>query len=332
MHPKRSSQTLVLLCLSLSGLWTAACASKDSVGTDKPAGTSSKKAATSDAGSAKAAGKLDAAMSISSGASTAEDPDCDLNGVWVARLTTFNRDDIFQAIQTASSWYYYEIEQRGRDVKITSALDCGIQVSGSADVTINRATTTALLKRNDQAGRAGQFWKDGDHCSLTIERMYSTRGVSRSVYLPADTSSNPDLRTLKPDLPTAQMPEGNEDWDGDGHPGIAFNVASLGTRHSVQRDWNEFFTDDSSPIALGASEFTARARFDNQEQILETTGTLGGLLMAGTTPATNLNHRIAWKLVARDVENAAVAALHGKDDTDTCYGVQTMLPHDSSSM
>jgi hypothetical protein len=331
-----SSRIAVGLLLSL--LCAAACGTKDSVGKDQ--GNPSSAAKASDAGSAgKSSGAKDAggdAASLGSASSHsdagAEDPDCDMNGVWVARLTTFSRDTVFQAVQTASAWYYYEIEQRGRTVTITHALDCGIQVSGSADVTINRATTAALLTRNDQAGRSGQFSKQTDHCVLSIDRLYSTRGIPRTVYLPKDTSSNPDLRTLTPDLPTAQMPAGNEDWDGDGHPGIAFNVAALGSRHVVQRDWNEFYADDASPILLGASEFTARARFDNQEQILETSGALGGLLMAGSTPATSLNHRIAFRRIARDVNDPAVTALHGADDVATCYNVQAALPHDSSSM
>ncbi|MFI5308838.1 MAG: hypothetical protein ACHQ53_15885 [Polyangiales bacterium] len=331
----------IRLGLSLFSLCAAACGAKDSVGKDQGSSTSTKKssgaAKTGDAGSAgKSASTKDAgggdAAAATGASDAAEDPDCDMNGVWIARLTTFNRDTVFQAVQTASSWYYYEIEQHGRTVTIAHALDCGIQVSGSADVTINRATTTALLTRNDQAGRSGQFGKQTDHCVLTIDRFYSTRGIPRAVYLPKDTSSNPDLRTLTPDLPTAQMPAGNEDWDGDGHPGIAFNVAGLGSRHVVQRDWNEFYADDASPIALGASEFTARARFDNQEEILETSGALGGLLMAGSTPATSLNHRILFRRVARDASDPAVAALHVMEDVDTCYNVQAALPHDTASM
>ncbi len=275
---------------------------------------------------------VDAAAQDAGDPPQAEDPSCDLNGIWAARLTTFSRDDVFQAVQTASNWYYYEIEQRGREVTITAALDCGIQVSGSADVTINRATTAALMKRNDQTGRHGQFYRDGDHCTLSIDRFYSTRGVPRSVYLPSDTSANPDLASITPALPTAQSPDGNEDWDGDGHPGIAFNVAGLGTRHVVERDWNEFFSDDSYSIAPDSDAFVARAQFDNQEEILETSGSLGGLLMAGSTPATGLNHRISWQRLGRTADEAAVKAVRDPDDLTTCYNVQAALPHDTASM
>jgi hypothetical protein len=316
---------------SLIASLLAACGGHDTVGTDQSGkggatgGRMDAGASRSDAGGSRGDGAAAAAI--------AEDPDCDMNGIWIARLTTFNRDDVFQAVQTASSWYYYEIEQTGRDLTITKALDCGIQVSGSANVTLNRATTTALLTRNDQTGRHGRFYKQGGSCVLGVDRFYSTRGVSRAVYLPADTSSNPDLASITPALPTAQSPDGAEDWDGDGHPGIAFNVASLGTRHVVERDWNEFFSDDSYPIDLGASELVARANFDNQEQILETSGgALGGLLMAGSTPATGMAHRIRWRRLGRDPGDPNVTAVRVSDDTDTCYDVQAALPHDPASM
>lgn len=268
----------------------------------------------------------------SSGGNVPEDADCDLNGIWIARLTTFSRDTVFNNIQTASSWYYYELAQSGRDVTVTAALDCGIQVSGSADVTISSDTTKALLTRNDQTGRRGTFAKDGDHCALAIDRFYSTRGVPRAMYLPADLSANPELSTLTPPLPTEAMPAGNEDWDGDGNPGIAFNVSGLGARHVVQRDWNQFFSDDTHQVALQANEFVVRATFDSQENILATSGTLGSLLTAGSAPASGGLHRITFRRLGRDRSDAAVSAVRVDDAVQSCYNVQAALPHDSTSM
>ena len=262
----------------------------------------------------------------------AEDPDCDLNGIWIARLTTFSRDDVFNSIQTASNWYYYELEQDGRDVTVTAELDCGIQVSGSADVTISRATTEALLTKNDQTGRHGTFSKQGDHCELHVDRFYSVRGVSRAKYLPADLSQNPELDSLQPALPTEAAPAGNEDWDGDGQPGIAFNVSGLGTRHVVMRDWNEFFSDDSHPIALRAGELVVRAGFDSQEEILATSGGLGALLRAGSAPAAGALHRITFRRLGRTRAEAAVRAVRVDDPLQTCFNVQDALPHDPASM
>jgi hypothetical protein len=371
MSPSQRHRGALRLTLIAAAL-ALGCASKDRVGADQPttkatkatktdAGTTGRDAMASAGGSSGAGGKpsamtdagktgagkagaggtkggsADAGGDAARGDAAAsgqgaEDADCDMNGIWVARLTTFSRDDVVQAVQTASNWFYYEITQQGRDLTISAALNCGIQVSGSADVTINRATTTALMKRNDQSGRRGQFYKDGDHCVLTVERFYNTRGVPRAVYLPSDLSSKPALSSITPALPTMQSPAGNEDWDGDGHPGIAFNAANLGTRHVVQRDWNEFFSDDSHKIALGATEFVAAASFDNQEQILETGGSLGGLLLAGSMPAFGLSHRISWKRLGKDTSEAAVAAVRVSDDLTTCFNVQAALPHDSSSM
>lgn len=269
-----------------------------------------------------------AAASQDAGAAAVEDPACDLNGIWIARQTTFSRDSVFNAVQTASNWFYYQITQQGRDVTVVHSLDCGIQASGSADATINRATTQALLTRNDQAGRHGLFYREGDHCVFTLERFYATRGVPRASYLPANLASNPDLSTIMPALPTQANPAGNEDWDGDGQPGITFNVATLGSRHVVQRDWSELFSDASYSIALQASHFVVRATFDNQEQILAVTGGLSGLLLASSTPATDLHHRITFQRLGRNATDPSVTAVRVAADIDTCYNVQDALPHD----
>lgn len=304
-------------------------------GSSSDAGDSASAGHAGNAGAGGATRTGDAGAATDSGAppvQIADDPDCDLNGIWIARLTTFSRDSVFNSIQTASNWFYYELSQSGSEVTVTAELDCGIQVSGSADVSINRVTTEALLTRNDQTGRRGKITKDGDHCTLSIDRFYSTRGVPRATYLPADLSQNPELSALTPALPTQAMPAGNEDWDGDGNPGIAFNVSGLGTRHVVQRDWNEFFSDASHAIALQADEFVVRATFDSQESILATSGALGGLLLAGATPATDGLHRITFRRLGREKSDPAVAAVRVADPLDSCFNVQDALPHDSTSM
>jgi hypothetical protein len=285
-------------------------------------------AAGSNAGSAGAAAV--GGTGGSGGSGGAQDPQCDMNGIWIARLTTFNRDSVFGSTQTASNWFYYEFAQTGRTVRVTKALDCGIQVSGSADVTINSATTKALLHPNDQTGRQGEFYLDGDHCTFKLARFYSTRGVPRSKYLPADTSSNPELSTIMPMLPTEQAQMGSEDWDGDNNPGVAFNVSGLGSRHVVQRDWNEFASDADHVIAPGSTEFSAGAHFDNQEQILAVTGAGGALLRAGSTPALDLRHRIKFRMLGRNASDPSAAQVRLPDDLDTCYKVQEALPHDKA--
>jgi hypothetical protein len=275
-------------------------------------------------------GGSDSGASDHDDAGDARDAQCDLNGIWIARLTTFSRDSVFSATQTASNWFYYEIDQSGVDFSVSREIDCGIQVSGSADVTINSATTKALLHRNDQTGRRGRFSKEGKLCSFELDRFYSTRGLDRAKYLPADTSDNPDLSSLKPALPTEQSPDGAEDWDDDGQPGIGFNVSGLGSRHVVQRDWNEASSDADHPIALDGDEFVAAARFDNQEEILAVSGGLGDLIRAGSTPALDIAPRMTFRRLGRSANEAAVRALQGKDDLATCYNVQAALPHDSA--
>ncbi|HKU42605.1 MAG TPA: hypothetical protein VJR89_30815 [Polyangiales bacterium] len=259
----------------------------------------------------------------------AADPECDMTGVWIARLTTFSRDSVFSAVQTTSNWFYYEFEQTGRTVRIKKQLDCGFQVSGSADVTLNKATVKALLTRNEQSGRReGEFYKDGERCAFKLQRFYSVRGAQRDVYLTGDLSKNPALSSLTPALPTESSPAGAEDWDMDGKPGIAVNVAGLGSRHVVQRDWNEFFSEGMRVPALNAKEFAVRADFDSQESILATSGGLGALLRAGASPATGMQHRITFRLLGRDPNDAAVSAVRVADDVETCFNIQDALPHD----
>jgi hypothetical protein len=304
-----------------------AAGSGGSAGHEEPAGHG-----TSAAGSGSMATGPDpsSAAGSSSGAGTALDAACDLNGVWIARLTTFSRDSVFNSTQTASNWFYYELAQSGRDVVVSKAIDCAFQVSGSADITLNNATSQALLHRNEQSGRTGQFYRDADHCAFSLTRFYSTRGVPRATYLPKDVSSKPELASIVPPLPTEQSPAGAEDWDNDGYPGIAINVAGLGSRHVVQRDWNEFFSDASTPVALNAREFVVRANFDVNEEILAVSGGLGALLRAGAAPASGLRHRIVFRFLGRAAADPAVAQLRGADDLQTCYKVQAALPHDTA--
>jgi hypothetical protein len=214
---------------------------------------------------------------------------------------------------------------------VSKALDCGLQGSGSADIRLNSATTQALLHPNDQTGRHGEFYKEADHCAFRFERFYSTRGVERAIYLPADTSRNPALSTIEPPLPTEHVPMGAEDWDGDESLGIAIDVSGLGSRHVVQRDWNEFWSDDTTRVAPSTDEFVVRASFDVDESIMATSGDLGALLRASTRPAIDLRHRILFRRLARSPSDAAAAAVHVTDDLETCYKVQDSLPHDATT-
>jgi hypothetical protein len=263
-------------------------------------------------------------------APTPSSGDCDLTGVWIARLTTFSRDAETYSVQTASNWFYYELEQSGRDVTVVKGLDCGLRMSGSADVTLTHATTRALIHPNDQAGRRGKFYKDSGHCAFRFERFYSTRGLPRATYLPADTSHDPALSSLEMPLPTEQVPSGAEDWDEDGQPGITLNVAQAGARDVVQRDWNEFWTDETTTVPLRADEFVARADFDSEESILSTSGGFEAPLRTTTTPATDMRHRILFRRVARSLAQAAAETVRTADDLETCYNVQAALPHDPS--
>src|SRR5690606_30199702 len=104
---------------------------------------------------------------------------------------------------------------------------------------------SAIAQRESHRGLSGTFTKNGELCDLDFDRQYLILGLPES-YLPEDPLERPELDEL-PALPTEEDPEGAEDWDMDGQPGIGFMVESLasGTRNSVQRSYNEY--ESSSP-------------------------------------------------------------------------------------
>jgi hypothetical protein len=259
----------------------------------------------------------------------AQDPDCDLTGIWIARQITVNEAIGVQAF--SNNWYYLEYKQSGTTVEVTKHFDCGIEIVGAVSVVLPRSAVQAQLTRNQQAGRKLTMSKDGASCRLETKRFWSIRGAEELPYLQDglrdSEASIRDLTTSLP-LPTKDNTAGAIDPDGDGKLGLAFEISGLlsGTRNSVQRDWTRWFTEPGYEFPAGmdwADDVLIRADFDNEESVLDPAE---GLLTSGSTPAREAKHATTLRFLGRDATDPRAQALIKEDQVDTCFAVQDALP------
>jgi hypothetical protein len=259
----------------------------------------------------------------------AQDPDCDLTGIWIARQITVNEAIGVQAF--SNNWYYLEFKQSGTTAEVTKHFDCGIQIVGAVTVILPRPALEAQLTRNQQAGRKLSVSKEGSSCRVESKRFWSIRGAEEARYLHDGVrDSEVSIRELAVSLPlpTKENPEGALDTDGDGKLGIAFEISGLlsGTRNSVQRDWTRWYTEPGYEFPAGmdwTDDLTIRADFDNEESVLDPAQ---GLLTSGSTPSGTAKHTIDLRFLGRDGSDPRVAALIKDNQVDTCYAVQDALP------
>jgi hypothetical protein len=264
----------------------------------------------------------------SSPAGGATDPECDLTGLWAAKQMTVSES--LSLPQTSNNWYFLELRQTGDTAEVVRHFDCGIEVRGSVTVTVSKATLMASLTRNLQMGRKIAVKRAADKCTLDAEQFWSIRGADEQRFAPDMRNSSQsigDLKTMKP-LPTPSMMDGSVDTEGDGKPGIAFQVAGIimGTRNSVQRDWSRWFTEPGYEIAAGmnwTSDLRIRSDFDNEESILDPTS---GLLNSNSLPKAGAKHALKLRFLGRDASDARAAAMIKPADLDTCYAIQDALP------
>jgi hypothetical protein len=236
---------------------------------------------------------------------------------------------------------------------IDQGLDCGVHVSGSATVDYTAASVRAAiyLNRMDDAGgahgaRHGTSTASGSGCAMTLDRWYSIRGAEDS-YLPGDFGSHPSLSSLPP-IPSesdpvngTDTPAGTTDPDGDGIPGIAFDVTGFvtGTRNSVQLTWQDYASASSAPIPASAITLTIPGAFDIEEHVMRVTDCGSGcaLLASAANAAPNTAGKIVFSFVGKTFGSTRVAAVASNvprqdldDDLTTCANVRLLLPHDST--
>jgi hypothetical protein len=259
----------------------------------------------------------------------AADPACDFNGIWIGKQVTVS--EALSLPQSSNNWYYLEFKQSGTAVEVSKHFDCGIEVNGSATVTLSRKTVEGLIPHNVQTGRKATLVKEGDKCKLDAARFWSIRGADEARFLPNATRDSSDsvakAATDKP-LPTSQKTDGAVDTEGDGKLGVAFQVSGIitGTRNSVQRDWTRWFTETGFEITASSdwpSDLKIRADFDNEESILDPTS---GLLVSGSSPKAGAKHVLKLRFLGRTAADPRVTAIVKANDVDTCFAIQDALP------
>lgn len=257
------------------------------------------------------------------------DADCDMSGLWFVRMTTVSQ--ALGAAQFANIWYYVQLQQEGEQVTVVDHFDCGIEVATVAGpVRLMPATTRALIAHNSQVGREGTMRKNGDACELEMERFWSVRGLDEDAdFLPEprtrDDVGIADLADTAP-LPTPDAPQGEQDWDGDGNPGITWTLPG-GNRYTVQRDWHQWLSDDDHPLPA-AEDFTEplelASDFDNDEVVWDADA---AILEAVATPDRTADNRATFLFLGRDGDDPrAQQALDLDDRFQTCLAAQEQLP------
>lgn len=279
--------------------------------------------------------------------------ECEMTGYWAGRQSTYLREPILGGLQVSSNWFFFRLEQEGDAFVVRESLDCGILVTGSATVRYTPSAARAILYASAMDGSSGRPARRGTSrpvpggCVVSFDRWYAVRGAEDAL-LPPDFLAKPDLASLPP-LPAVQdpatsteSPPGAVDPDGDGHPGIAFQIEGLvsGVRNSAQRDWKEFATPNGASVPGGALSFEMPGAFDLQENVLRVTecGTGCGLLRSLGRVATDIPPRILFSFVGKSLDGARVRRIARsaprvslEEDLATCARIRQLLPHDPST-
>ncbi len=267
------------------------------------------------------------------------DPGCDLSGTWIMRQITFSDAD--NGLNTASAWFFYEVQQTGKDLVVAEGLNCGVEVSGGSGlsrvvVSMTPDTVRGMIDRLGGTGRAGRYESDGaGGCTLSFEDMAFVRGATIEFY----GELKPGYETMDPtteqlfvhELPAPGSDEavydgggtlvspGWEDWEPDGNPGVRFVVDVFlfgGSRHSVQRELISY----GGTTPADATEFTVGVSFPSQEEIVHQSD--NDFLASVATLNRTADHRIVFEKVP------ASYRVGGADgDFETCLKIQADLPH-----
>jgi hypothetical protein len=284
------------------------------------------------------------------------DTACDMTGYWAANETAFTQDTVIGSIQTSSAWSLFHFAQTGNDFHVVEELDCGVHTTGSANVDLTQASFVANMYLNRQDGvaddagvvhaaRHGTSQQVAGGCAMTLDRWYKLRAATDD-YLPADFTTNPPLASLKP-LPavtsflpnSTEWPAGATDPDGDGIPGIAYQVSGLlnAVREAVERGYQGYATPAGSPVPASAITLVMPDAYDDQESVMRVKGCNGSacnLVAAGANPSKDHPGHVTLTFIGKTYGSVRVASVVagvprqsvGLDQT-TCANVQLLLPH-----
>jgi hypothetical protein len=258
----------------------------------------------------------------------AQDPTCDLSGVWITKQVAASK--ALEDVGFSNSFAYYEFEQSGTDFVVKKHIDCGGLGLGSGTAYLSRASLQAVTQHNDQSGRKGRFALVGGKCTLDTDNFWSVRGAEETRFLPDmrdSTMSLAELQKLKP-MPTPNMPDGAQDWENDGEPGVATQLSGIisGARNGCERDWDRWFTApgyEITPSLDFTSDVTLRFAFEAEEIVLSPRG---GLL---TTPAefdADYEPIMRFRFLGRTTNDPRAQAIVKTDAVATCYAIQDATP------
>lgn len=247
------------------------------------------------------------------GGGAAQDADCDMNGIWIARMMTVQ--EALSLEQCGSNYFYLELKQEGADVEVVNSMHCGIEGRGSSNGTLSDAAILALTKANRQIGRKGTMTKGADGtCQFTMEKFWAAFGADEAAFVPTPRNSDTPFAQVQMEMPLPTTPAGAFDTDGDGNPGLSIIItgAIQGTRFSVQRNNYSWLTNDRykiTPALDWTSEIEARADFVGEETVV---GTMpdDGLLSAGSNGVPNAKSaRVTLKFLGRNTADPRVSAI-----------------------
>jgi hypothetical protein len=222
------------------------------------------------------------------GVGRAQDPACDLNGVWLVA-----QRELAVAIgqeQAAHNWFYYEVHQDGAELSVTKGLHCGYEVIAKTSLAANVDSSgawSAFLTHNSSAGRKGSFVQEGASCHLVLDRQYVVRGATLPYYL------DPTIPLPGPNEAANGTVPGWEDWDQDGHPGISLKVTSplaSGTLYTCQRDWTAY--DGLTPTAAG--KFKVSMTYNGEQLSLGRSPGSAQALESSSSPSSGADAHYAW--------------------------------------
>jgi hypothetical protein len=235
---------------------------------------------------------------------------CDLTGYWL--ITQHGVHQALGVRQTAMSWYYYELEQNGGDLKVKKGLACGGKVipldllGAGVDW---EAAWPAILAKNSHAGRLGKVTSSGTSCSVSFDPAFTILGATTPHY------ANPSNALPTVDQQASGSTPGWEDWDNDGKPGISFYVSGFasGARYSVQRVFNDWTDGTYSP---GATAIKLNAVTQQDESVL---GATSDIIKTLSVPDTDPSFHFTQfaRLGADQVQG---------DDTALCAKVRELAP------
>jgi hypothetical protein len=192
--------------------------------------------------------------------------------------------------QAAQTWYYWEVEQQGEELRLMRGLHCGFTVvkkTALAASVDSSAAWPAILEKNSSAGRRGRFVPEGNGCRLTLEKEYVVRGATVAAY------RDPAVRLPDRTMMASGATPGWEDWDADGNPGISLKVSSSlasGTLYTCQRDWTVY----QGTTPAGASKLKVALTYGNEQVALGRSAGSAQAIESGSAPASDPAQHYAW--------------------------------------